>query len=94
MQNPFTREAFLAWVERQPAEQEYVFADNYNCALAQYGKFLGFADATSGVRFNADESTSDYIRHDIHQHHYFEGISRALVDYPQTFGALAERLRG
>lgn len=42
---PFSNEAFLDWLQRQPPDGHYWFLSNSNCAIAQYLHSLGFSEA-------------------------------------------------
>jgi hypothetical protein len=35
---------FIAWLEKHPTDDEYVWGDNNDCACAQYAKSLGRFD--------------------------------------------------
>lgn len=42
MKNPLSLDAFIDWLEKQPAEREYDWWCPLSCLLAQYAKHIGF----------------------------------------------------
>lgn len=87
MKPQLTIEAFADWCEKRPAGDGYNWADEDNCATAQYAKSLGMLEAFS--RRNKPGASKFWcageqiaLRDD-----YFE------AGFRDTFGALAARLR-
>lgn len=83
MKNPFSKEAFLDFVEKKPPEEPYNFMSLSNCAIAQYLKSLGITDKL--------EITGIYAKH------FSYGMTGSPIGkaaaLSETFGQLAERLR-
>ena len=78
----FTNESLIAWLEKQPANAWYPYADAANCMLAQYFDAHGFEYAyvsSSGV-------VSDLLRpsNDSYNGHY-------TVRYNPMWNSIAQR---
>lgn len=90
MKPQLTIEAFADWCEKQPPEKEYNYCDEPHCAMSQFVKSIGFDTEAvvdclfGGVYFRL----SDGRQIDLPQ-----AFSDAAIADPQTFGALASRLR-
>lgn len=83
-----TKEAFAEFCESKPADEKYEYTDSQNCAFCQFLKHLGFkypgvwpSSWRPDGRCEADRQLLP------------EGVGHALVREPETFGALAARLR-
>ena len=90
MRNPLSLPAFLAWVEKQPADGWYNFLDTRNCAFCQYLKSVGFEQpAVGGFTWRPDrlKGATRPIPEAIRPLLFSEGVGA------ETFGALASRLR-
>lgn len=87
MQNPLTAKAFLAWVEKQPANGEYDYSDHRNCAFCQYLRAVGLENpSVNPIAWRPDRNALDYRP-------LPSNLDEAAADRPWTFGALADRLR-
>lgn len=40
--DPFTLDALIAWLEKQPANKRYCYLDNGGCMFAQYLLYFGY----------------------------------------------------
>jgi len=81
---------FADWVNKQPRDKEYNYFDVQNCALAQFGKSLGYAEARGG----STEFVTGTRGHAIDVLDYTDPRQHRMVcDFPWTFGALADRLK-
>lgn len=84
MKPQLTIEALIEFCERKPADEAYDVFDVSNCAIAQFGKSIGFK-GSSGTFMLVDEAG---------RHAQIAGFKRAgMYRTPWTFGALAARLR-
>ncbi len=83
-----TREAFAEFCESKPADEKYEYTDSQNCAFCQFLKHLGFKSPSVGPfswwPYDGRESDRQPLP---------DGVGSALVGMPETFGALAARLR-
>jgi hypothetical protein len=85
--DPFSRENLIAWLEKQPADTVYCFADFGHCLLAQW-----LASMDANVYQPERRGTGyEYVVH---------GRRVDLIDFrliawhlPHTFGAALERAR-
>ena len=68
---------FASWCETQPTDAQYDYLDPCGCAIAQYFKHMGKDYEVAGAFGDRPETKAE----------------RAALAEPQTFGALAERLR-
>lgn len=74
------------WAANKPADVEYNYMDNHNCALCQFLKEQGYEDdpEVGGITWG---------RRGVLGGQRLSGtLEQALVRLPNTFGALAERL--
>lgn len=91
--DPFSLEALIAWLEKQPADETYCFLDTGACLFGRYGYEMGFRKAglgspspygivTNGMsaRYGQPETVEP-----------FEG--RISSPKPHTFGAALDRAR-
>jgi len=83
--NPLTLEAFAGWCESKPADEEYDYESNENCAIAQYFRHVGMP-ATSIGGFTWCDVDGNY-------HELPRGFDDPAGAAPYTFGALASGLR-
>jgi hypothetical protein len=91
--DPFSLESLIAWLEKQPADQQYEFCEYNNCLLAQWLQSIdpkaqvtpedGFTYRALGTRVDLWGDTFPKIAHagDTHARHR------------HTFGAALERAR-
>lgn len=87
MRNPLSIEAFADWCEKQPAYRLYNYSNCRHCAFAQYLEHLGFRGASvDGSSFSLTGKFED-------DRPLSAVIDRAVYEEPNTFGALASRLR-
>jgi hypothetical protein len=75
---------FTQFCGAQPAEQEYDYLDNKNCAFGQYLKSIGYTDYYVGSTSWEDDGVEETYAI---PHH------RAILAVPRTFGALYIRLK-
>jgi len=80
---------FTDWVRKQPADKEYDYYDVKECALAQFGRSLGYPNAF-GVDTHFHKNTTANVVECVHVLPRMH--SNIIGTVPHTFGALAERL--
>ena len=88
--DPFTVGALISWLEQQPAEKTYCYADSGGCLLHQYYTFLGFENV--GVAGFGRWRYGVHRAHDEYQHSP-DGFWEIARSHPRTFGAALERAR-
>lgn len=76
---PLTRETLIAWLERQPENQEYDYIEADSCMAAQYLK-------AHGVRSFIVDGQDDL-------NEMLPGLGDVAVQRPWTFGAALQRAR-
>ncbi len=76
--DPASLDAFIAWLETKPSEEEYVWVDPLRCAMGQYRSFVRSRGGFRGVTF---------LENIIGENAYM-AITRAK---PYTFGAALDR---
>lgn len=92
MQNPLTAKAFLAWVEKQPADKKYSYSNcGGHCAYGQYLAFLGLPIDYCGIDVWGDVHGNTHPLPDWVDAAVKGGDRFAYSTH--TFGALADRLR-
>jgi hypothetical protein len=82
--DPFSLDSLIAWLEQQPAENRYCYADNGKCLLGRYFTAKGFKAVnvwSSGVSYQGGDAGLPPHFNDI------------AVYTPHTFGAALERAR-
>ena len=80
-----TIEAFADWCEKQPADLEYNVLCPRQCAVGQFARDIGFPHgSTTGFQIDAGRGRCLTIQGLTDYH---------AIDFPNTFGALAARLR-
>ena len=86
MQNPLTFEAFTKWLDGKPKDETYDFRACLSCAIGQYVREVGvknFFGATATGWFDTEQE----------HHHTLIPHHSIVSDWPQTFGAAAERAK-
>lgn len=89
--DPFTLEALVAWLEKQPAEQSYVYDCGGQCMLAQYFITHGY----QGVQVSPEKLYYKGGQRLLPPHFNDIAIARGTVFpprlWPRTFGTALER---
>lgn len=84
--DPLSLESLIAWLEKQPAEQEYCYYDNGYCLLARYFSAVGFKDVeVYGWYWRHSDATKDIPLSD--------AFKMIAVQGKWTFGAALKRAR-
>jgi len=84
IQSVLTSENLVNWLRQQPAEQEYDFMAIRDCVIARFLQAQGVEfDFVTGYFVVGTDSTSTEIP---------EGVSKALLEMPTTYGAALSRL--
>jgi hypothetical protein len=89
--DPLTLGALIAWLEQQPADDEYCYFSHGNCLLAKYLTAHGFKNVRLGgdyYRHGETPEAANKTRHKLPR--AFEDIA---VEMPHTFGTALERAR-
>lgn len=85
--DPFTLWAFIAWLEKQPADQKYDYLDCFGaCLYAQYMQSVGVSWEDAGA-------SSLYRNGDKHKAFREMAIYPVAARAPWTYGAALERAR-
>lgn len=79
--DPFSLEALIAWLEKQPGEMEYPHMDVRGCALCQYGTSIG--------RGNIFHDLLD----EFEARGHWKDVAHITLLPPHTFGAALQRAR-
>jgi hypothetical protein len=80
-----TLPALIAWLEKQPADEEYCYVDAGRCLAAQYHQSIGLPYTSAPF----DASRSSYPPNEP----FGSRLERIGYDSPRTFGAALERAR-
>lgn len=83
MKDPLTLEAFMEWVDKQPAELEYNWSSFTECPIASYSRFIGMDDCSWA-------DTPSLVK--MHEYNGDDSVGYKLMERPQTYGALSQRL--
>jgi len=86
MQNLLTFKAFTKWLDGKPKDETYDFRACRGCAIAQYVREVGVKNL-----FGA--SSTGWYDTEGPRHHVLIPDHSILSDWPQTFGAAAERAK-
>lgn len=81
MRNPLTLEAFADWAEKMPADEQYEWCDDSDCACGQYADA---AKVSGSYRAHPHPSPDNA---------FWLKAEQAAFEWPRTFGSLAARLR-
>jgi len=90
--DPFSLESLIAWLEKQPADGVYCYADTGHCLISQHFKAAGFGPRIAvGVgSFCTAPLRSERWSRDNNYPSAFDDIA---VARPRTFGAALTRAR-
>lgn len=81
----FSLENLIVWLEKQPADKVYCYADNGNCLLGQYFIAHGHTDVAVG-------GETVWLG-DAKSHTLPDSFRKLAVYWPRTFGAALKRAR-
>ncbi len=85
--NPLDINSLILWLEKQPADKEYIYAHCSECLLAQYFSAMGFKNVlvdSTGMRHG------DWWTEKVNLP---QGWNYLAVCAPKTMGAALERAR-
>lgn len=86
MRNPLTIEALAEWLDENPGKR-FDIGDTKNCAVTQYARAIGHERSTCS--FDIMTADGDFLCIP----GLFALLNDNMADAPETFGALATRLR-
>lgn len=86
----FSLQGLIAWLEKQPADRVYCYADTGHCLLAQYFVASGFGPEVAVGAGNFSERVNGRWGR---CRHYSDALDDIAVKKPRTFGAALERAR-
>lgn len=85
--DPFTLEALIAWLEKQPRRKEYCYTDHGRCLIGQYLSYIGY----DKVHVFSDDL---FLHGDREARNPLPSIfNKIALASPRTFGAALDRAR-
>lgn len=88
--DPLTLTSLVAWLEQQPGDREYCFADSGYCLLCQYFAAQGFENPLINTR---DVDYGDWPNSRGRRFNLPPGFNAISQARPHTFGAALARAR-